>query len=72
MVQIPVSAVISPTGKKRWVYIVENGFAKKRLIQTLPSIRFPGVILEGLKQGDQIVISGYERLIENQKVEVIK
>ncbi|MBK47405.1 MAG: hypothetical protein CMI94_00055 [Pelagibacteraceae bacterium] len=52
------------------VYVIEENTAKLRSIKTGIPYQDSIEIIEGLKEGEKIVIRGNERLIPNQKVEI--
>ena len=66
---VPELAVIGE-GESRFVYVVENGTAKRVAVRT--GLRANGrvEILEGLKPGQPVVTEGVVKLSENMKVRV--
>lgn len=70
VVSIPANAVqISHTGDN-FVWCVNDGRAEARPVAT-GSLTANGVeITDGLKEGDQVVTDGYQKISENMKVKV--
>jgi membrane fusion protein (multidrug efflux system) len=68
-ISVPELAVVGE-GESRFVYIVENGTAKR--VQVRTGLRAGGrvEILEGLKPGQPVVTEGVVKLSENMKVRV--
>ena len=68
-ISVPELAVVGE-GESRFVYIVENGTAKR--VQVRTGLRANGrvEILEGLKPGQPVVTEGVVKLSENMKVRV--
>lgn len=63
---IPLEAVFV-TNTERYVYVYDNGIARRRVIQTKNVIGNEIEITEGLTQGEEIIID--RRVFEGQKVE---
>src|SRR5262249_17442403 len=69
-IAIPARAVLSYAGVDR-VFVVENGAAGERVIQTGRRIGEERVeISTGLRAGDVVVVDGADRLSKGQKVQV--
>ncbi len=68
---IPKDIVMSNRNRK-YVYIVEKGFAKVRDIRTGIEDNDNIEVLHGLKVEDQLIIRGYETLRDNSKVKIQK
>ena len=68
---IPKEIVMSNRNRK-YVYIVEKGFAKVRDIKTGIEDNDNIEVLRGLKVEEQLVVRGYETLRENSKVKIQK
>lgn len=70
VISIPVNAVqISHTGNN-FVWCVNNGRAEARQVVTGPLTTDGIEITNGLKEGDQVVTEGYQKISENMKVKV--
>lgn len=66
---VPLDAVVSFVGINK-VFVVENGLAKSREVETGRVVDNQQEILSGLKPGEVIVISGQTRLFDGAKVRV--
>jgi len=66
---IPESAVFSQEGKN-YVYVVLDGVAQRREVET--GIRLDGKVetLKGIQKGEKVVTAGHEQLSEGTKVKV--
>lgn len=56
----------------KYVFIVENKSAKKRIISIGLETKNEVEVLDGLKENDRLVIKGFETLKDNSKVKVVK
>ncbi len=68
-ITIPVDAV-QYGSKGTYVYVVEEGRAKMRLIKLGASEADKVSVIEGLKAGEQIVLEGIDRLYEGKEVKL--
>ncbi len=61
-------AVVQNTPEGSYLFIAEGGKAKKQLVKT--GLNYAGKleILEGLKAGDLVITSGYQDLVDGQKI----
>ena len=66
---VPREALIEREGKS-FVYIAERGQAIEKDVQTGLQEADSVAILRGLKQGDQIIVRGQDRLGSGQKIEI--
>jgi membrane fusion protein (multidrug efflux system) len=68
---IPESALFSQEGKF-FTYLVQDGTAKRKEVET--GVRFEGKVevLKGIQKGDQVVTAGHEQLSDGIKVKVNK
>lgn len=65
------SVQISPDGK-RFVWLVEEDRARRRFIST-GSLADYGVFVEdGLKEGEQLIVEGYNKVSEGMQVSIVK
>jgi len=64
---IPSSAILNNEGKTQ-VYIIENNKAKLQTITTSKNIGDKTIVVNGLKEGDIIVTSGFINLFDNANV----
>jgi RND family efflux transporter MFP subunit len=68
---IPKEIILDRRGIKT-VFIVQRGIAIERRLRTGMSSREEIEVLEGLKQGDSLVVEGFETLRHRSKVKVIQ
>lgn len=68
---IPFYSVIS-RNDEQFVYIEENGVAKKRTVQLGIMEKWMVQITDGLKPGDRLIIEGHRDVDNDQKVKVIQ
>jgi RND family efflux transporter MFP subunit len=68
---VPLYAVISQ-GEERFVFIEEDGRAKKRIVTLGILVDWQVQITSGLKQGDRAIVVGHRFLDEGQEVKIIK
>lgn len=66
---LPVDAVFADTGKRHFVWICRNGVAEKRYV-TIGDLAAEGVVVEGVKEGEQLIISGCQKISDGMNVEV--
>jgi membrane fusion protein (multidrug efflux system) len=68
---IPESALFSQEGKF-FTYIVQDGTAKRKEVET--GVRFEGKVevLKGIQKGEWVVTAGHEQLSEGTKVQIAK
>lgn len=57
---------------EKYVFVVEDGIAKRRTIKTGRTYADQVEILEGISLGDKIVVKGAGRLLDGDKVELAK
>lgn len=70
-VVIPREAIIGSI-KEPKVYVIENGMAKLRSVVAGAEAGIKLQILQGLKEGEQIVVSGHNNLKDNVSVTVVQ
>jgi multidrug efflux pump subunit AcrA (membrane-fusion protein) len=68
---IPQNAVLTEDNGNKYVYIVENDIAIKSNVKIALSTKSEVAILEGLKIGNQVVITGVDNLTEGSKVKIV-
>lgn len=68
---VPVYAVISRSGGQ-FVYVEENGFARRRPVKTGFLEGWQMLVTEGLKAGDKVIIEGHRSVEDGQKVRTVK
>lgn len=57
---------------ERYVFVVENGVAKRRTVVAAEINSLDREILSGVKPGDMIVVDGASRLLDGDKVKIVK
>lgn len=70
-VYIPLRA-ITITQSEKYVFTVENGVAKKVMIETGKTEGAMIEILTGLKSGDELIIEGAKAIEDGEQIEIIK
>jgi RND family efflux transporter MFP subunit len=70
-VLIPKDA-LTPMGERQFVYLYEKGVAKRTFVKTGISVGDNIEILNGLKEGEIVVIKGNENLRPNQPIKIKK
>ena len=56
---------------KHFVWIAENGIAKRRFV-TIGTLNCNGVIVEsGLSDGEQLIVEGYQKVSENMQITIL-
>jgi len=70
-VVVPDLAVVRQQGvNERYVFLIENGQAVRRTIQTGRLIGEHYEVLEGLNGGEEVVVAGQSKLLEGTEVEI--
>jgi RND family efflux transporter MFP subunit len=68
---VPEDAV-SKTDLGNVVFVEENGFAKMRVVKVESRYENKAAITEGLKEGDNIILVGFQNLVDGEKVKVLE
>jgi RND family efflux transporter MFP subunit len=68
---IPKDIILEKRGRPT-VYVVQRGFAQERRLQTGMENPDEIEIIEGLQEGDSLIIEGFETLRHNSRVNVLK
>lgn len=69
---VPVETVSVTDGNENFVYVVNNQNKAKRRIVKTGKLTDEGIaITEGLKNGEQLITSGYHKLTENTPVNIV-
>jgi multidrug efflux pump subunit AcrA (membrane-fusion protein) len=55
-------------GKDEWVFVVADGKVEKRAVRMGATIHEDGEVLEGLKEGERVVVEGPADLAEGRRV----
>jgi membrane fusion protein (multidrug efflux system) len=58
-------------GDEKFVFILENDVAKKRVLTLGGRNENDVLITSGLNSGDNLIIEGYQPLVDGDKVQVI-
>jgi len=69
---IPLQSVLDLTGEKPFIFIVENGTAKKVFARLGQANGTHIEVLEPLKGGEQVVVEGQNYLADGAKVRVVE
>ena len=71
-VLVPDQAVVKQTGSgERYVYVVENGVARYKVVDIGRRIGAEYVVNDGISDGDQVVVFGQNRLTDGRKVNIL-
>jgi multidrug efflux pump subunit AcrA (membrane-fusion protein) len=70
-VVVPAESVSTTDGNK-YVYVVEDGVAKKRFVEVGITDKDKTEILSGIKPKEKVVFQGYEMLTDGVKVNIIE
>jgi len=70
-IAIPRAALVGSV-KTPQVYVVENGIAKLRTITVGKEAGLDIQVLDGLTEGEVVVVSGQNNIVDNTKVEILK
>jgi RND family efflux transporter MFP subunit len=65
---IPLDALIEGNGNNAFVYVNENGIARKKVIQTARIVQDNVLVVSGLKEGEQVITDGSAYLVDGVKV----
>ena len=68
---LPMHALIDATDNRAFIFIFKEGQVEKRMIRTGSILGEEVVVLEGLKEGEEVVTEGAKYLREGSEVEVI-
>ena len=70
VISIPIYSVIS-RNDEQFVFIEEDGVAKKRLVALGIMARWMVEALEGLRAGDRLIVEGHRDVADGQKIKVV-
>lgn len=70
LLTVPVEAIVSEDDI-RFVYVVENGLAQKREVETTLGNELHDIVLSGLEEGDEIILDPPPELEDGRQVTVI-
>ena len=69
IITIPVRVVQKDENNAQFVYLSEKGIAKKQLVKLGKEYNGKAEVLNGLKEGDMVVTSGYDLINEGDSVQ---
>lgn len=72
IIAVPLYTVISRNDDEQFVYVVEDGVARKRPVETGFTEGWQILIRSGLEQGEKVIIQGHRTVEDGQKVRVVK
>jgi RND family efflux transporter MFP subunit len=64
--------IVSKTDLGNVVFVEENGLAKMRVVKVESRYENKAAISEGLNEGDNIILVGYQNLVDGEKVKVLE
>ncbi|UCF30610.1 MAG: efflux RND transporter periplasmic adaptor subunit [bacterium] len=67
---VPLYAIVDREGEK-FVFVVENGVAIKRLVHLGPVVNGKVVVYGGLQKGEQLVIKGQQLIMDGNPVNLV-
>lgn len=70
-VAAPLYAIIAD-GDQRFVYVEEEGVARKRPVETGGLVGWQAVITSGLSPGDRVIIVGHRKVEDGRAVDVVR
>ena len=71
VIVIPSESIAVTEDGKQYVYIVDNGIAERKYIETGELYDSGIVVKKGLAKGDHLIISGYHKLTQSTPVEIV-
>lgn len=71
VIVIPSESIAVTEDGKQYVYIVDNGVAERKYIETGELYDSGIVVKKGLAKGDHLIISGYHKLTQSTPVEIV-
>jgi membrane fusion protein (multidrug efflux system) len=71
-ITIPVRTIQKDESNMSFVFVAENGIAKKKIVTTGKEYRGQAEILSGLKEGDMLVTLGYDLINDGDLIEYNK
>ncbi|MFL5764521.1 MAG: efflux RND transporter periplasmic adaptor subunit [Bacteroidia bacterium] len=69
---VPVRVIQKDESNQPFVFVAENNTAKKHIVKIGKTYRGKAEILEGLKEGDQIITLGYDLVNDGDKIDLSK
>jgi RND family efflux transporter MFP subunit len=67
-VVVPINVIQNSEEDGDYVFLAENGKAVKRTIKTGRTYRNDAEVLNGLKAGDKVIVTGYQDLVDQQSI----
>jgi membrane fusion protein (multidrug efflux system) len=65
---VPLEAVVD-LGEQRALFVVEDGVARRRLVELGPVLGERVVVTSGVAAGERVIVEGEQRVAEGQPVE---
>ncbi len=70
---IPTSAILTdPMTQKNYVYVYQDGKAKKKFVVKGKEVNDESVIRSGLNEGEKIIVEGQSNLIDGENVKIYR
>jgi RND family efflux transporter MFP subunit len=69
---VPVRTIQKDESDQTFVFVAENGIAKKHIVKVGKAYRGQAEILDGLKAGDQLVTLGYDLINDGDRITYTK
>lgn len=70
---IPSASILTdPISGKNFVYLYQNGVAKKKFVVKGKQVNDETIIRSGLNEGDQVIVEGQSNLVDGDKVKLYK
>lgn len=70
---IPTTSILTdPVSGKNFVYLYQNGVAKKQFVTKGKQVNDDTIIRWGLNEGDQVIVEGQANLVDGDKVKLYK
>lgn len=70
VIVIPVKMIQKQSGNQQFVWVAENGKAKRQLIKTGKEYNGKAEVVEGLKENDVLITEGFEGLNDGQALTI--
>jgi len=64
--------VVARTDNGYIVFVAENGIAKRKIIKLIDRFNNKIAVESGLKTGDNLIVVGYQNLVDGQEIKVVK
>ncbi|MBQ8443316.1 MAG: efflux RND transporter periplasmic adaptor subunit [Bacteroides sp.] len=71
-IQIPASVIQLDASNRKFVWLNQNGKAKKRFVETGAFTTQGVVVTQGLENGDELIVEGQQKVSENMNISTEK